>query len=325
MASIQEQIMAVPAPEIWVPDFEQRPLSYSSLKQFTTPAHFVEYLRQKKEVTPAMRFGNLVDCLVLTPDDFPDKYIIVPEDMPARPSSASYETFERGGKNAPHVLSAIKRWQEFEAMVQEQENAINTAAIDQAAAAGLPPPRTKRIEVITQEWFKEALLIANRVHTNPVSKKYLAMIEQTQVRMKWRNRETDLPVVGFIDGDSPSVIVDFKTAEDASREGFISQAYKLGYHIQCGAYLDGAATLQHRYPDYVNIVVEKSPPYGVAVYRADKDYIKLGSAHYQFLLQSILYCKENNLWHETYEYNKPFGYHHLELPAWGRRELERYL
>ena len=42
-------------------------LSYSSLREFAiSPRHFLRYKMKQKEQTPAMVFGSLVDCMLLT-------------------------------------------------------------------------------------------------------------------------------------------------------------------------------------------------------------------------------------------------------------------
>ena len=46
---------------ITIDTLKERPLSYSSLKEFAkSPRHYVEYLRREKKPTAAMAFGSLV-------------------------------------------------------------------------------------------------------------------------------------------------------------------------------------------------------------------------------------------------------------------------
>ena len=57
---------------------QQRPLSYSSLKEFAkSPAHYVEYLRKERKTTPAMLFGSMVHCLLLEPTKFDIQFAIM--------------------------------------------------------------------------------------------------------------------------------------------------------------------------------------------------------------------------------------------------------
>lgn len=57
-----------------------RPLSFSSLKEFTkSPQHYIQYLNKEKKQTESMLFGGLVHNLILQPQTFDEKYIIEPE------------------------------------------------------------------------------------------------------------------------------------------------------------------------------------------------------------------------------------------------------
>jgi len=61
-------------------DFVKRPLSYSSLKHMLkSPLHFAYNRMHRKPPTDAMIFGNLLDCLLLEPEKFKARYVIMPE------------------------------------------------------------------------------------------------------------------------------------------------------------------------------------------------------------------------------------------------------
>lgn len=84
----------VVVPEITMEFLEKRPLSYSSLKQFRrSPLHYITYLTQKKEATPALIFGNMFDCLLLTPDEFEKRFVVAPEIN--KRTNAGKEQFEQ--------------------------------------------------------------------------------------------------------------------------------------------------------------------------------------------------------------------------------------
>ena len=63
---------------ITLENLNERPLSYSSLKEFAkSPRHYVDYLRKERKPTPAMLFGSLLHCLLLTPDEFPNQFFVM--------------------------------------------------------------------------------------------------------------------------------------------------------------------------------------------------------------------------------------------------------
>lgn len=60
---------------------EKRPLSYSSLKAFMrSPAHYRHYITTPKAApTDALRMGQLIDMVILTPDEVEQKVVVMPE------------------------------------------------------------------------------------------------------------------------------------------------------------------------------------------------------------------------------------------------------
>jgi len=63
---------------ITIEQLQERPLSYSSLKEFAkSPRHYLDYLNRKKETTPAMLFGSMVHCLLLEPSKFSNQFAVM--------------------------------------------------------------------------------------------------------------------------------------------------------------------------------------------------------------------------------------------------------
>jgi hypothetical protein len=73
----------------------ERPLSYSSLKEFAkSPRHYVEYLRKERKSTPAMVFGSMIHCMLLQPNEFGHQFAVMPNvDKRTKEGKATYEAF----------------------------------------------------------------------------------------------------------------------------------------------------------------------------------------------------------------------------------------
>ena len=75
-----------------------------------------------------------------------------------------------------------------------------------------------------------------------------------------------------------SLIVDLKTTMDASPDAFARTAANFNYPLQAAYYVDGLQAAGIASPDavtsFVFLVVEKTPPYGVAVYTLPEDAIE---------------------------------------------------
>ena len=94
-----------------------------------------------------------------------------------------------------------------------------------------------------------------------------------------------------------NVIVDLKTTEDASQEGFARSMAKFRYDVQAAYYLDGVQAATRKRPKaFVFIAVEKKPPYGVGVYVLDAESLELGRAQYQHDLRIYAECVRTGEW-----------------------------
>lgn len=87
---------------ITIESLKERPLSYSSLKEFgKSPSHYIEYLRKDRTKTTAMSLGSLIHCLILEPSKFNEQFIVAPSvDRRTKEGKAEYEKFllESNGK-----------------------------------------------------------------------------------------------------------------------------------------------------------------------------------------------------------------------------------
>lgn len=109
-----------------------------------------------------------------------------------------------------------------------------------------------------------------------------------------------------------NLIVDLKTTEDASPEGFARSIAKFRYDVQDAFYTDGVQQATGKRPKaFVFIAVEKKPPYGVGVYVLDAETKDLGRAQYQHDLRVYAECVRTGVWP---------GYgdkiQTISLPAW---------
>lgn len=60
-------------------DLNERPLSYSSIKEFAkSPRHFINYRNKPKETTPALTYGQALHCMLLEPQEFGNNFVIMP-------------------------------------------------------------------------------------------------------------------------------------------------------------------------------------------------------------------------------------------------------
>lgn len=91
---------------------------------------------------------------------------------------------------------------------------------------------------------------------------------------------------------SDGIIVDLKTTEDASLEGFTKSVAKYNYHIQAAMYADGVEWATTKpVKAFAFIVVEKSAPFAVQCFQLDFQATEAGRVTYKNLLLDLADCK----------------------------------
>jgi len=212
-------------------------ISASGLKLFIKcPAlYYAAYLdpnRQPQESTAAMDLGTAFHCAILEPDEYKDRFSVLPKG------------FKKVGKD-------------------------NVALYDAIIDAGLMP--------ITASDHEGVMAMADAMRANKMTS-YLLNIPYTVeqsifaevngVKCKCR---PDLLIMPDTDPLYPDgLIVDMKSAKDASPDGFGKQAWDLGYHIQSAFYRHVFHAKHGRLPRFVFGAVESKYPH-LTKYHEDPD------------------------------------------------------
>jgi hypothetical protein len=203
-----------------------------------------------------MAIGSAVHTHVLELDQWDARYVTAPEGINRRTNAGKAE------------------WQAFE-----------------TAATG----RT----VLAKADAELVMRMGHSVFRHPAAAMLLAMPGKAETTHMWIDEATGLQCKCRPDWltDDGSLIVDLKTTEDASPSGFQKSVANWRYHVQAAWYLSGVAEATGTCPDqFIFIVVEKKPPYAVAVYAADAEMIGLGAKQAVRDLDTLATCKAANAW-----------------------------
>ena len=87
--------------------------------------------------------------------------------------------------------------------------------------------------------------------------------------------------------DDGNIVVDIKTTTDASPKGFQKSIANWGYHLQLGWYMRGLQKLGLPAKEFIFIAIEKTPPFSVGVYRANKEMITYANDEINNLVYDI--------------------------------------
>ena len=228
-------------------------MSYSDLKLVAekTPIHLLQKLHGPQvPPTPAVRaawdVGTAVHCAILEPD----RWRVA--EKPSEVESGGFIT---------RPLETMGRTK------------IATEAYSQWRQA-LPPG----VIVLTNEQVQQANSIASAVITHPIASVLLERLICSEISLQFQRKRAPKvgrcrldAVVSSVEDDGSVILVDLKTAVDASLEGWKKSIANFRYHMQASYYIEGfQQCFSDKIRDWLWIVVEKTPPYAVAVHSADE-------------------------------------------------------
>jgi exodeoxyribonuclease VIII len=147
-----------------------------------------------------------------------------------------------------------------------------------------------------------------------------ALFRSGSAEVSMFGRLNGIPVKGRADYlyEADGVIIDLKTTMDASPAEAQRYAVKYGLHIQQFVYAEIYRSITGRAPaDFVFVLVEKNPPFGVAVVRLTPEAVKAAKAEVNRALDIWQQCEKSGVW-PGYGDNVIT----VDLPAWQYKKLE---
>lgn len=256
-----------------------------------------------KPPTPAMAFGSALHCLVLEPERFKRDYIAEPIDAPKRPTAA-----QRNAKKASaSAMESIMYWDKFDAEA-EGKTVISTKSDDYNPFWS------------PSDWDRLQSMAAT-IYEHPLARQLIESPGRAELSYYWNDPDTGLLCRSrgdYVTDDD--MIIDLKSAIDASLAGFTRAVANFRYHVANAFYSDGYETLKCRPQAFVFLAVEKSPPYNVALYVLDGDAVHAGRIAYQQDLRTFKACQERSIWPGyCSDVGDPFAPRVIDLPPWAKR------
>jgi exodeoxyribonuclease VIII len=253
-----------------------------------SPAHFWHWMTSPaEESTKAMNIGTATHLAVFEPHKFAEEIVVVPEDAPKKPTKAQMEA----KKPSEDAKEAIAWWKEFYA---KHEGKI----------------------VLTQEENADVQGMATSVRSNKEIEPYLTHPSaKPEVSIVSVEKVNGLDIVCKGRADlitmNNTAIVDLKTTEDASADGFNKSFMSYGYWMQAAHYIAICRKAGIPIERFIFIAAEKSPPYCTALYELSADSLEKAFAIRQRLMENLSTCIAKN---DFPVHAK--GVNSLTLPPW---------
>lgn len=288
-----------------------------------SPAHFKQSRSEGyQEPTPSQRLGTMAHALILEPETFWDEYAM-PFEAPDGALSTNDEikarlklAGEKVSGNKPELIERLRSVDPDAVFLDDAKAAYDEEVGDK--------------EVITAEELEKVEAIRDSVMNHPAAGKLLKPGSGiAELSCYW----TD-PATGVLCRCRPDfwrhdgIIVDLKTARDASPEGFEKSIEGWRYYVQDPFYQYGISEavaqgfmmsdIEMSAPKaFIFVAVETVAPYAVGVYVLDPVSVEIGCQEYREDLETYAECIGTDTWP---------GYsdkiESISLPGWRLRQEE---
>tara|TARA_R110000765_G_scaffold25058_4_gene62209 strand:- start:611 stop:1414 length:804 start_codon:yes stop_codon:yes gene_type:complete len=146
--------------------------------------------------------------------------------------------------------------------------------------------------VISESDFEIIEQITMKLMKDKMVKSLLQQGEPEKI-ITWHNEHYDVNCKGMLDyyREGADMIIDLKTTQDASYNGFMRSVKKYKYHKQAAFYLDAVKAQR-----FFIIAVEKSPPFAINVFELSENMLDEGRDMYNQELEIYEYCTKSDYW-----------------------------
>ncbi len=284
-----EQYVAVPAASKHLLDS----LARSPLHAW---AYFINPERYPQKETPAKLLGSALHTSILEPERFEVEYVQEPNKIEIQKITKEKildlaEDYKEAAKTLGLKVTGTKP--QLKASIKE------TSVNSYIFWDDLYEAKTFGRHVLSELDWRITKAITYRIQKHPAASQLLQQGKSEQ-SIFWTDKETGVKCKGRLDwlanGDVSSVILDLKSTQDASPEGFQRSISKYRYHVQAAMYLDGTKELGFDPDAFIFAAWEKHSPYASALYYATPEMLEIGRKEYKRLLKIYAKCLETDKW-----------------------------
>lgn len=176
--------------------------------------------------------------------------------------------------------------------------------------------------IVDQKIFDLCQRMSSAVENHPLASQYCDGFGEAEQSIFWKWSD-DLPIECRCRPDyirTDGVLVDLKSSITGTKAGFPRKAFDFRYHVQAAFYSEGYKAAYGEYPkEFVFVVVEKTDPYPVSVFKATPEFLQAGYMDLIADLKTLQECRKTCQW-PGYENDQVID---LELPGYIKAKYER--
>lgn len=209
----------------------------------------LEHAIKNDKKTDSLRFGSLLDCLLLEPHFYAERYAMQPS------TYDSEVTRGRGDNKTTEIIT--KPWNLNSHTCQLIANEL----------------RKSGKEIISTQQYEKAVLCRDSLLENDIIRRSVEQSEK-QVSIVWNETNTGVLCKARFDLFGEQYIDDVKTSVDASTDEFSRLAGRFLYHVQAAIYQDACEAVTGIKKDFRFFVIETGSEMttpATAVYQLDDD------------------------------------------------------
>ena len=207
-------------------------------------AHLHHYINNGKKQTKEMALGSLLDCMLLEPEIFADKFA---EKLTTYPDDPA------------------KKW----------------SGNSHSCRAWLADKIERGIVVYSRSDYEKCVEMIGNIADHETANKWIND-GKNQVSIVWEDHETGIMCKSRIDVLKEDMLTDLKSTVNASPSEFKRTLNNFGYHIQNSMYSEGYAQLNGgEVLPFGFVVVESEAPHCVATYKLDEEALIIGNSMFR--------------------------------------------
>ena len=158
--------------------------------------------------------------------------------------------------------------------------------------------------IVSEEQWDTAHMIRDRLLADLEYRQLFAAGSAIEFSAFGTDPDTGLVIKARADYSVDGLVMDLKSAVDASPHGFARAVATYKYHLQAAHYMH-----MFNADRFVFIAVEKAPPYAHGIYTLDEASIEQGRIERRRAMDGIAEHRERKVW-------PGYGVQELSIPAW---------